>query len=196
VPSATPLTDFSAARELLVEGTDIREKGLFLSADDAVFRLRRSFDQKELAIPWARIRRIGRREGPERRSGIPVLLALLFGGALGACGLLLDLLAQSSSGNASLIGRILGFLTGAAIGALLGSLIMFAFPGPYWVILFELPVGLNPPAEPLDNRLQRGQAMARESEQKAIERRDSKLWMARVALLLLAIVLLGVWASF
>jgi hypothetical protein len=139
----------------LVEGDGLSADGWLIEANDTVLRLRVPSYPDQQEIPWTAIRRISRRQGTERKWWIPTIFALLGGGLLGSCGWLLDELNRSTSGNPSR-GGLLGptVLIGGLVGALLGTLIVFAIPGPYWDPIYAVPDGYAvAESQPVDTRL-------------------------------------------
>jgi hypothetical protein len=191
-PPASPASLEPNAR-YLVEGDELSADGWLLEANDAAIRLRLVSDSTEKEIPWTAIRRISRRQGAERKWWIPTLLSFLGGGLLGSCGWLFDELDRSTSGNPN-HGGMLGptLLIGGLVGALLGTLIVFAIPGPWWEPMYAVPDGyVVADAKPIATRLA-AYAVPEEIRQAVSDRRGNATC---VAWAILGAVLVVVWGT-
>jgi hypothetical protein len=122
-------TDRSRRAGVLV---DITEGGLKVSWDFPA----------NSEIPWDQVRQISVRRGRARQWAVPVGLAILGAGFLGACGWLYSEFDHSTSGRAQDPSAPLwGTLIGGLIAGAFGMIIMYALPGPRWRKLVDVPTG-------------------------------------------------------
>lgn len=150
----SPTAKLAHRDRLLVEAAELREDGYLDDASETRIALLRVSDGTRREIPWANVRSVSRREGPERMWWIPALLALVCGGLLGACGMLFDQLDRSTSGQVHTPLTLIAAAVGIATGVALGTLVVFASPGPWWEPLYAVPAGGEPAAsQPVEERL-------------------------------------------
>jgi hypothetical protein len=196
VSESVPSSSLAPNDFLLVEGTGVSTKGRLVEATDTVLHIRVDAYPSEREIPWSAVRRISRRAGRERKWWIPTLLALLFGGVLGAAGWLLDEAHRSSSGSTYGASQwlLLFAAIGALIGAILGTLIAFALRGPWWDPIYVVPDDAIIASEALvEARLAAG-AVSDEVRQAHADRSYNSSFIAWVILALLVISAWG-WCA-
>jgi hypothetical protein len=187
-PDAAEPVSLTQPARLLVETASARAECWLVEATDTALRIRGDSGEREM--PWTEIRRINRRAGRERPWWIPMVLALVFGGLLGSCGFLLDELNHSTSGHS---GTALpsALLIGALVGGLLGMLIMFAMPGPWWEPIYAVPEGAAiAPDEPVATRLAAG-AIPTASRQAVADKQYTARLVAWTILTILFLAVIG-----
>ncbi len=189
-PDANEPVSLTPPARLLVEWGHVRDECWLVEATAAALRVRGDSGEGEML--WTEVQSNSRRAGRERQWGIPMMLALVFGGLLGSCGFFIDELNHSTSGHGGTAFPT-AVLIGVLAGVLLGMLIVLAMPGPWWEPIYGVPDGAAiAPEQPITERLAAG-AIPTAVRQAVADKQYTARLLAWTFLAILVLAVIGTW---